>query len=301
MDLPLFSSSEEYAFKQCRLAHHFRYDLGYTPVITDRKLAVGTGVHIALEVRYRGGDLDAQLAAVETWTEERWAELEAAGRVEDNEYRLLWIKDRDLVKHMVIGYDRWVSEEGIDDGYETVAVEEKWYIEVPGAPCVMPVKLDLLQRHTESGRLRIVDFKTRDKFYTDTTSYVMAEQNGNYQLAVFAMFGERPTELAYRELRKMTPETNPRSSPPYFREVLVPLTAEEMVKRAEDYVATALDRFDPERRIYPNPASCCGSWKADYRAPCQAVRMGEDPATALELNPGFTQTDSYARYLEESD
>lgn len=297
--LPIFSSSEEVAYKTCKLAHHFEYVLGYRPRTTNRKLSVGITVHAGMELLYKGGS-DAEIEALlKTLADERWAELEAGYSEVPAEVRMDFIKDRDMVIAMVLGYRGWIAETGLDDDYTTEAIEEHHYIEVPGAPCVLPIKLDLLQRNKRSGKLRIVDFKTAASFSNDTTKYQLSEQNGNYQLGIFALYGERPTELAYRELRKIKP--SPRSKPPYYREVRVRLTSNEMKHRLKEYLATANERFGGRTNyiVVSNPSACCGSWKSDWQAPCLKVHEGYDPLTALENSPNYHKEDTYARYDEE--
>ena len=298
--LPIFSSSEEVVYKTCKLAHHFEYVLGYRPIITNRKLSVGITVHAGMEVLYKGGS-DAEIVELlDRLAEERWAELEEGHNEIPADVRLTFIKDREMVKAMVLGYREWVAEMNLDAGYETVAVEEHHYIEVPGAPCVLPIKLDLLQRNTTSGRLRIVDFKTAASFSTDTTKYQLSEQNGNYQLGIFALYGERPTELAYREMRKIAPSA--RSKPPYYREVRIRLTQEEMLYRAAEYKATAIERFSEDSAaLVANPSACCGSWKNDWQAPCLKVHEGYPPLVALENSPQYHLEDTYARYDQEEE
>lgn len=297
--VPVLSSSEEVLFKTCRLAHHFKHDLGVSPIVTAQKLSVGIGIHAGIEPYYRGGGKADMEAAVRTWAEERWAEFVQAGLQEDNVTRMAFSTDVDLVLAVVLGYPDWIESEGLDDGYETVSVEDKWYVEMPGAGCQMPVKLDLLQRHTSSGRLRIVDLKSRATFTSDISPYYISEQNANYQLAVLARYEERPMEMAYRELRKIIPSN--RSKPPYYREILVPLLQEELVYRAEEYARVAADRFDPERLIYANPSGCCATWKGgDFRVPCRLVHQGHTPEEAIELSGGYSRTDPYARY-EDGD
>jgi len=305
-DLPRFSSSEEIAFKTCRLAHHFRYVLGYGPTITNRKLSVGINVHEGLELVYKtegniyATGIDALVTErLHVLAEERWAELEA-GYADSKEgvpgdIKLDFMKDRDMIVAMVKGYVTWAIEEGIDDGYETFSVEEKQYVQIPGAPCLLPIKLDLVQKNTTSGRLRVIDFKTAASFSTDVTKYQLSEQNGNYALGLMAVHGERPTEMVYRELRKINPSA--RSKPPYYREVRVRLTPEELKNRAEQYVATAKERFDPNLIPVANPSACCGSWKNDWQAPCILVHQGEIPETALKMSPRYkANEDPYERY-----
>jgi len=295
---PIFSTSEELAFKTCKLAHYFEYGLGYRPAVTNRKLALGISVHLGLEAHYKG---ESFLKALTDYETERWEEIKAAGNT-DSKTREDFVKDSALALAMVRGYIGWIVETGLDDAYETVAVEDHHYVEVPGAPCVLPIKVDLLQRHKQTERLRVVDFKTAASFSSDTTKFQLAEQNGNYQLGIFAVYDERPTEMVYRELRKIVPSA--RSKPPYFRETRVRLTAAEMKRRAEEYVSTARDRFDADRQRLPlcpvaNPSACCGSWKNDWQDPCLKVHTGMSPLEALEASPRYQPKDPYERYPKE--
>ena len=294
--LPIFSTSEELSFKNCRLGHHFEYGLGYRPVFTNRKLSVGIGVHVGLEAYYLDNPIQQ---AIDQWVDERWEEIVAAGLQDDDLTKLTYSQDRDLVVALVDGYAGWVTEEGLDDGHEVVEIEQTHYIHLPGWEWVLPIKLDLLQRNTYTGRLRVVDFKTRDKFYTDTASYQLSEQNGNYQLGVFAVYEERPSELQYRELRKVIP--NNRTKPPYFRAIPIRLTQEEMVTRLNEYETTAKERFNPDRVIYSNPSACCGSWKNDWQAPCLLVHQGYQPESAIDSLPRYAKKSPYDRYQEDLD
>ena len=300
-ELPRMSSSEEVTFKTCRLAHHFQYVLGWQPVVTNSKLSTGIGFHEVMEVLYKtGGDVDAMRARYEEWKDERWAEYEAAGEDSDILAKAKFGDQTELVWAMVENYLDWLEETGADDEWETVSVEEKLLVQVPGASTVLPCKLDLLQRHKETGLLRVVDFKTRDKFYTDTAGYQLGEQNGNYMLAVFAVYGEWPTEMAYREVRKQR-KTN-RSKPPYVREIAVVVTKDEALYRAREYVETshqAVLAHEGALEIIANPSSCCGGWKNDWREPCLKVHQGMTPLEALEASSKYAPKDPYARYSEE--
>jgi len=298
-----FSTSEEQCYANCRLAHYFQYEAGYAPAITNRKLSNGIIAHIGHEWLYREAPMDVVLGHMQDAIDKREAELKAASPkgVIPAELVMDFVKDSALVKAMIRDYPAWLKASGVDDGYETVSVEEALEVQFPNTPYIFRGKLDLLQRHKTTGRLRVVDFKTRDKFYKDTMPYQLSEQNGNYQLAVTAVYGERPTELAYREARKMNPETNPRSKPPYYQQIPIRLTKEEMLYRAKQFAETANEAKDPERRIYANPGSCCGSWKNDWQGPCQLVHQGLTPEQALLESPNYKPKDPYARYKEEAE
>jgi len=296
-----FSTSEEQCFVNCRLAHKFQYDLRYAPAVTNSKLSLGIIFHLGFEAIYlEHSDDDVQRIVDEAIEARRQELVEASpkGKV-PADLVLEFSKDSALVKAMVANYRPWAAAAGVDEGYETVSVEEALVVQFPGTDVLFRGKLDLLQRHTSTGRLRVVDAKTRKTFYKDTLPYQLSEQNGNYQLAVMAQYGERPTEMAYREARKMAPQTNPRSKPPYFQEVRIRLTKEEMLYRAEQFALTANTAKDPERQVYANPGSCCGSWKNDWSGPCQRVHQGMTPQEALLDAPGYAPKDPYERYKED--
>lgn len=300
IDQPKMSSSEEMALKNCRLAHHFRYDLGYGPIMTNSKLSVGTGVHECLEAAYRG---DSWRDALEAWAEDRWDELELAYLGSEYgvpaEERMDFIKHKELIEIMVEGYLEWAEAEGIDEGWEVVEIEERHYIDV-GAATIMPMKFDLLLRHEDSGRLKLVDFKTRKNFGGDPyTAYQLAEQTLNYAVGVFTLYGQVP-EVEYRELRKVSQKGN--SKPPFYRQVNLTVTKDEMLGRIEEYKIMAEVRVDENRAIYANPSSCCGSWKNDWAKPCLLVHQGFAPEEALEMSSSkFGKQDPYERYGEEDD
>lgn len=296
-----FSSSEERAFKTCRLAHHFRYDLGYKRVIPNRKLSVGSLVHRGLEARYKGQDF---MAITEASADQYWQRI-LAGNADMPGYTEAltnFEKDKELVLAMVKGYDTWAEETGVDDPYETIDVEQSYFVRIPGLPAGIPVRMDLVQRDKRDGSLRVVDFKTARYVPKDFTKFQLAEQNGNYQLAALAIYNERPTELGYRFLRKIIPSG--RSKGPYFHEEPILLTKAELNYRVDTLRKIQAERFDPDKEVYAQPDNCCGSWKNDWRNPCMLVHSGYDPEDALEASPGYEkQEDVYDRYddLEETD
>lgn len=300
IDLPRMSSSEEVSFKTCRLAHHFQYVLGWQPKKTNSNLSTGIGFHEVMEVLYLRGE-ETMEERFEKWKAERYEEFASLGLTDadallaevefDQQQKLVWA--------MVENYIEWLEETGADDDYETVSVEEKLYVELEGAATVMPMKMDLLQRNKRTGRLRMVDFKTRKTFFTDTTAYQLAEQNGNYTLGVFAAYGEWPTSMVYREVRKQA--NTARSKPPYVREIEVVLTIDEAMHRAAEYVKVSREVADPDHLVYANPGSCCGSWKNDWQDPCIKVHQGMTPLEALEASDKYAPKDAYARYEEDSE
>lgn len=300
-DTKFFSTSEEQSWVNCRLGHEFRYGCGYGAKVTNAKLSLGTIYHIGHEKFYLGFSQDDTLKAVAEAIEARREELEKGyPKGVPADLTVEFIKDSALVTEMVRDYPAWVKESGVDEGFETVSVEEALVVKFPNTDVLFRGKLDLLQRNTTTERLRIVDAKTCKNFTKDPVSYILSPQNGNYQLAVMAVYGERPTEMEYREARKMNPTTNPRSNAPYYQAVPIRLTKEEMSRRAMTYAVNANAATDPDRDIYPNPSACCGSWKNDWQTPCLAWHQGYTPLEALAQSTMFEPRNPNERY-EEAD
>lgn len=295
-----FSTSEEKAWKTCRLAHLFKYGLRFSPTFTNRKLSLGTIVHKGLEAYYLGFSAEDLGGGMSLLNAERWEEIVEAGLADDEKVKKDFAKDTIMAVEMVFNYIKWVTEEGLDDDYETVGTEVTGSINIPGFDlAVLPVKMDLIQRNLRTERLRIIDFKTAAQFSTNMLAYQMGEQTGNYNLGVFAMYDEFATEFSYRELRKIVPSA--RSKPPYFRHLDFVMLKEEMATRLEDWKAAATEALNPDRAIYPSPANCCGSWMNDWQVPCLKVYGGMDPLEALEDSDGFAPRDPYERYGEENN
>jgi hypothetical protein len=285
------SSSEEISFKTCRLGHAFGYRLRYAPIVTNRKLSVGIGLHECLEGHYKGEPWKANF---HKWAAERWEELVAGGVSDLAEVKMAFIKDKALVEHLVEGYIEWALVNGIDAGWEVVEVEAKHYIDV-GAATLLPMKFDLLLQHIASGKLKLVDFKTAAGFSENPyPAFQVAEQTLNYAMGVYALYGQIP-EVEYRQLRKVNRD-NANSKPPYFRVVNITVTGDEILQRQADYKRIAEERMDPDAAIYANPSACCGSWKNDWQGPCQLVHQGLDPQEALEMSSKYAPKDPYERY-----
>ena len=287
------------AFKSCRLAHYFGYVLEYGPIITNQKLSTGSGVHECLEAVYTGGDWEEALSA---WEEERWAELVKGYSDPEKvpaEAKVEFIQAKGLIAEMVKGYIIWAKEEGLDEGYEIVEVEEKHYIDI-GAATVLPMKFDLLLRHIETGQYLLIDFKTAASFSKDAfTPYQLAEQTLNYAMGVLALYGSIPA-VQYRQLRKIKPSG--RSKPPYYRVIDLTVTEAEVLARVEEYKLIALDRTDPNLRVYSNPSACCGGWKNDWQGPCLLVHQGYSPEEAMEMSTHkYAKRDAYERYGDDKD
>lgn len=293
-DKPILSTTEEKTFKQCRLAHHFGYTLGYSKAVAGRKLRLGIGVHKGLETLYRGGDVEDALAEMEKEFNEQYHSIIENPLLRDYGEALGFFEiDTEMAYAMVEGYPEWAEETGIDKGWETIGVEEAALIEIPGAYHDLPVRFDLAQRNMRTGEIRIRDFKTAKIIPHDFTGYQLSEQNGNYSLAALAMYGELPREFSYVFLKKVVPSA--RTKPPYYHEKIIVRSELELEFRVEEFKRVSKEIHDGYQ-IISAPDNCCGSWKNDWASPCMLVHAGIDPEEALELTPGYVKKHANERY-----
>ena len=204
-------------------------------------------------------------------------------------------KDTEMAYAMVAGYPEWAAEEGIDDDWETVGVEDAALIEIPGAYHDLPVRLDLVQRNVDTGELRVRDFKTARGIPKDFTGYQLSEQNGNYCLAASAIYDEMPVEFSYVFLRKVVPSG--RTKPPYYHEEIIVRSAGELSFRVEEFKRVSKE-IHGGYQVIAAPDNCCGSWKNDWAPPCVLVHAGMDPEEALEITPGYEKKHSNERYSD---
>jgi len=291
---PLLSSTEERAFKTCRLQHHMQYGLGFERSLPNRKLTLGINVHRGLEAYYNGGSVTDMVNAMREEANAQWAAIVANPHdAHFAEASSQFEKDFELAEQMIMHYPTWAIETGIDDGWETIGVEAVGIIEIEGAAHDLPVRLDHVQRNTRNGELRVRDFKTAKYLPNDMTGYQLSEQNGNYCIASMAIWGEIPASFSYVFLRKQAPTA--RSKPPYYREDIIVRSKDELQKRVADFTAIS-NEIAEGYTVYASPDNCCGSWKNDWKAPCLLVHAGTDATEALEMTPGFERKYAYDRY-----
>lgn len=277
------------------------YGLGYSRNVAGRKLRTGIAVHRGLEAIYRGDTIEAALVVVQAELEDQYKTIIANPFLRDYGEALgFFEKDTEMALAMVAGYPAWATEEGIDDGWETVSVEESARIEIPGAYHDLPVRLDLAQRSIRTGELRVRDFKTARGIPKDFTGYQLSEQNGNYCLASLAIWEEQPVEFSYVFLRKVIPSG--RTKPPYYHEEIIVRSAGELRKRVQGFIDVSTEIHEGYRPIAA-PDNCCGSWKNEWATPCVMIHSGIDIEEALELSPGYEPKHANERYadLEEDE
>lgn len=295
-------------FKTCRRSWYFGTYLGLrqkdSPVIGP--LALGTRVHLALQLHYTDGrDL------VECYNQiarDEYAELVSMKIIFD---RTAWESETDLGRIMLEGYVEWVAETGADAEYETIGAEDKLTYVMPvhgpyGEVMVeMRGKIDHRVRNLRNGSRLVVDHKTTAHFANLT---VTADKN---EQLLFYMLLERLNKRNEDEwlqgamlnmLRKVKRGTM--SKPPYYERLEVRKSETELRSfwtrlqgMLQDYVRVVqmLDNgYDHRQAAYPTAISC---GYCPFRHPCTLTDDGsriDDMLASL-----YTQRDPHERYNEE--
>lgn len=263
-------------FKRCRRS----FDLGYHRNLELKHQSVsvattGTLVHAGLQNYYLHKDpLDGVRQAWE----------EAAAEVSSLQLPDLQ-KSYDLARIMVDGYIDWQAQEGLDQGWDVLAVEER--LELPigvvnGDDVVLTGQLDLLIKDA-SGAVYVIDDKTCDTFTRYQFNIQMSEQLLFYDMLVRHVKGLTPAGAVYNMLRRVK-RTGSAKPPFYAREVVRFNNVQrhnyenQLLGIVADMVAAeqAVER-DPalhQSSMYPNPTSDC-SWDCSFLPVCSMRDTGE--------------------------
>lgn len=293
------SNSEMRAYKECPRRWYFRYyrELDKKKPDVTGPLALGTKVHLALELLYSMGD-DPE----ETVTNLYISELEDM-ELDDAERKKL-NNEMELAKAMMEGFVQWREEEGIDAGLDIVSQEE--VVEVPGPHGVtLRGKLDQRVKRQHDGLVLFRDWKTTQSF-TDRWLLVSNEQMLFYNLLLKLRDGEPIDGALYTMLRKV--KRTAAAKPPFYltEEVRhneaqlesmwlrVTQTVGEMVQARERLDAGE----DPRIVVPPVPGRDC-LWKCPFVAVCPLVDDGSRWEAALEEN--YEHSDPHERYNDNDD
>lgn len=214
-------------------------------------------------------------------------------------------KQCDLIEKILEGFVEWSAEEGLDAGYEVVAIEEKIEIPVdfPKAASWESVslmgKLDVQVRRIADGAVLNRDWKTVQGL--EEGRLVQHPQFKLYAL-LMKMRGQEGVLGAQRVmLRKVKRTAN--SKPPFYGvdEATYTDTAlrayhQEVWGVVRD-IAEATDRLDagesPLSVAYPRPSRDC-SWMCEFRDVCPMFDDGSNAEGML--NAYFVAHDPLERY-----
>jgi hypothetical protein len=229
----LISGSEVKAFQECQMQWWFKFRLGIAPKKLSDALFIGTVGHIALSDMYTefalGGSVEAAVNKMR---------LRLSKEMEKNNHHMttgfinpmiasgrmgLITQVMNLLEEYIEYYAKSDSEK-----FEVVEVE---HMHVSGKFSVM--RLDLLMRNLETGKLELWDHKFVSSFYTEKLLRV----NSQLPLYMKVVIGSREEEVAYgvlNQLKKKQTKEEIEKGLSRFRRDEVPYKEIAVKKRTED-------------------------------------------------------------------
>lgn len=308
-------NSESEVWRECRLKWFIAYYSGFLSDIINPNFWLGNFVHYCLSEWYLGHcDNPAHLfwMITEEWFNEH-IDFEVTIGGEDVDFDdLTQIKEyQTLGIEMLEGYVNWAAEH---DDFDVLESELAYYVpltDLNGREFTYVCRIDLLGENSEGIRVR--DFKTA-KDLRDAVAVHTYTQFRRYAWAVAEAHSDWADEVAgsaWVALRKMNPNTNPRSKPPYYDTELVDMTPEDIAGTKIELIAEASeilrveaelnDGVDPREVIYPNPRFDC-TWRCDFfrNGLCANWRAGMDITEPGKLH-GSWGNDPYEEYKSDDE
>lgn len=299
-----FTNSEVRTFKRCRRKWYLSQVRRLYPIKDEvtGAAATGTRLHSTLEDIYNGVTVDDALARLA-------AEAEADCELYPMEAPQIR-KDAELVRVMVEGFVEFMSDEGEDEDYEILGVEQIVEVDHPTLPGVRLLgKLDQLVYKISTGEVMFRDWKSVGDF-SRVRLLVNDEQLKHYMLLLRLAVAQELMELRdgqqarggiYAMLKKS--KRTARAKPPFYRLETIRHNDTAIYNYFDRLTQEIQDILDVEGAIeaggdhttiaYPNPTRDC-SWDCPYATVCPMFDDGSDVESVLALN--FQERDALARY-----
>ena len=297
------SNSEIQMFSKCRRRWMLSYYEGWKPrdqVVTGA-LALGSRVHAALEVYYKGeGPLIEQYDML--LSEDR---MLAASIGQD---LTVLESEGELGRLMLEGYLQWVEEEGIDSIYKVIGVEEILSTPMLGGRAHLIGKIDLRVQDMRDGTNLVLDHKTTAALGDFESWAHMNPQLMTYQTLDFVnrTGPDEDKRLAggvFRLLKKV--KRGVRAKPPFYSQHEVRhnvFTLRSFWTRTQGtlrdmlWVRDQLDSGADHREVaFPTPTRDCRWWCPFFQV-CPLMDDGSDVDSMLD--DLYVKGDPYAYYLE---
>lgn len=282
--LVVLSHSDISQFLTCRRQFLWGYLQDRNP--PDSKigaLALGSRVHVALELSYKTGEdavsVHDRLVAADI------AEMEAAGAPGYDLDKLY--EDAIVGRNCVVAYMEWLEAEGADHGLSVHGVESQIQCVILDGRVLLRGKVDLRLLRDSDGRLIIVDFKTTGR----AVSMLALELERSYQPRVYDIIqrlADPTLEVAEARFRILKKVTRKQHGTPGVTEISVPgllRSRPTYMAQIEAICSEILRLVDAaaeghsDALFYPSPGEHCG-WCA-FKHPCTIAQ--ENPATAVEM------------------
>jgi len=299
------SNSEIQMFLKCRRRWMLSYYHGWhprDPVVTGA-LALGSRVHAALEVYYKGkGPLLEQYDLL--LDEDR---LLAASIGQD---LTALDQEGELGRLMLEGYLDWVAEEGIDSVYKVIGVEEVLATPMLGGAISLVGKVDLRVQDLRDGAHLVLDHKTTASLDDFPSWGHMNPQLMTYQTLDFVNRrgpdeDERLAGGVFRLLKKV--KRGVRAKPPFYRQHEIRhnvftlrsfWTRTNGILRDMLWVRSKLDEGVDHREVaFPTPTRDCRWWCPFFQV-CPLFDDGSDVDQMLE--DLYIKADPYSYYNTDS-
>ena len=267
-------------------------------------LAIGSRVHNALEVYYKGdGPLLEQYDLLVN--EDRF--MAASMDMDLSTFE----QEAELGRLMLEGYLQWVAEEGIDSIYEVIGVEEVLSVPMLGGRVHLIGKIDLRVRDLRDGAHLVLDHKTAASLHDFTKWSHMNPQLMTYQTLDYVnrkgteYEDERLAGGIFRILKKV--KRGVRAKPPFYDQKEVRhnvFTLRSFWTRTQGTlldmvrVHDALDQGADHREVaYPTPSRDC-SWWCPFYSVCPLMDDGSDYRSMLD--DLYVKGDPYDYYKDSS-
>jgi hypothetical protein len=301
------SNSEIQQFLRCRRRWMLSYYQGWhnrEPVVTGA-LALGSRVHAALEVYYKGaGPLLNQYDLL--MSEDKMLAASIGQDLSTLE------QEGELGRLMLEGYLDWVSEEGIDSIYKIVGVEEILSTPMLNGEVELIGKVDLRVIDLRDNTHLVLDHKTTaslDDFpkWGHMNPQLMTYQTLDYVTRSGPDADKRLAGGVFRLLKKV--KRGVRAKPPFYRQHEVRhnvftlrsfWTRTQGTLRDMVWVRSQLDAGADHREVaFPTPTRDC-SWYCPFFHVCSLMDDGTVDPTNVEGDPMFNDlyvhADPYAYY-----
>lgn len=267
----------------CRQKWQWQYPDGYTPILSNKNLEFGKGIHAALD-HYYVPDPDLEKDMIEYFS--KWMDMRIKaipGKFDDNIEQFYGMKDLGIV--MLEGYlEKWGGKEEFD----VLATEKTLRRRLPVPDSDKTVRCDVVSRLDGIVRCHI----TEKLFSLEHKTYQRYDPKGNdmdIQFTSQVWVGEKYAEslgldepivgVIYNGLRKQAP--GPKVKAPLFVRQKIFRNQSEI----QSFLHSAYWMYKESRKwkIYPQPNAIECSY-CDYREPCTEKMRGGDYQFLLDHN-----------------
>ena len=194
----ILSYSRIECFEKCNYKYKLKYvDKNYSD---DSAIAldVGTLCHYIMEMKYKGMSNEELLNIFQNGYLDTEVTVKGINKIED-EYGFDFYEKNEKTgisyEDKLNSFKERFLNESIDEDWETIGTEKEFQI-LFNDKAVIKGFIDRVDRHKETGAIRVVDYKTNSKPFEKSFLSVPLQMY-IYGLACYELYGEYPTEYIY--------------------------------------------------------------------------------------------------------